>query len=206
MEGLLLGVVGSAVSAIMIGVAYYLPRFITGKNVKYHQLKTRLDDKTPFVNWFVVFYLIAYIAAVAAPFATIIFGGEQALFRWLICIGAFSAVSFAAYLFYPTICPRDKNAKKLRNGSVFDRAVAFVYRHDDPPISCCPSFHNGVIWLALFFYVAIFPSLNIIIAAALGALAVLVSLSTLFIRQHYLIDVVVSIIIAFVITLLVGII
>jgi membrane-associated phospholipid phosphatase len=200
MKFVLEGIIGLVASITMIFAAYYLPRFVTGKNTKYYRPKTRIDGKIPFVSWTVIFYMALYIAVAVAPFVIVVSAGEQALVGWLILVGGFSAVSFLFYISFPTIYPREKAIKDLKNGAIFDKMVAFIYRHDDPPVGCLPSFHNGLAWLLFFFCVALSPT-DLLSILGLGIFAVAVSLSTLFIKQHYIADVVASFFLTFILYL-----
>lgn len=138
-----------------------------------------LDDRIPFVPAFSVPYLL-YL-----PYLFLVIGYGIVASRWWANIAA-SALALqltaaAIYRLHQTHVPRPAVTGK----DVFSRLTAFIYRHD-APYSCFPSLHVAYALLCLYWSSFLFP-------AAFPAFAVftaLVVLSTLFIKQHAIADVV----------------
>jgi membrane-associated phospholipid phosphatase len=99
------------------------------------------------------------------------------------------AVSYAVFLAYPTVAPRP-DAVPGRGFAVW--GLRFLYGAD-PPYNCFPSLHVAHSFVSGFACYRVHRSLGFVALAS----AVIVGLSTLFTRQHYLADVVAGALLAF---------
>ncbi|HTM68936.1 MAG TPA: phosphatase PAP2 family protein [Candidatus Binatia bacterium] len=142
-------------------------------------LTGRLDDAIPFMPIFSVPYLL-YL-----PYLFFVIGYGIIASRWWANIAASAlAVQLAAaavYRVHQTHVPRPA----VHGGDVFSRLTAFIYRHD-APYSCFPSLHVAYALLSLYWSVHLFPAAF----PAFAGFTALIILSTLFIKQHSVADVV----------------
>ena len=97
-------------------------------------------------------------------------------------------VAYAGFLAYPTLAPRPP---VVPGDGFFAWGLRFVY-DTDPPYNCFPSLHVAYSFLAALTSHRVHRGLGI---AALSW-ATLVGISTLYTKQHYVVDVVAGIIIA----------
>lgn len=146
-----------------------------------HNLKTIIDDIIPFSAIFVVPYVywFLYIPIVLVYFAVVDY---KYYFRLLMSIIAGMFICFIVYYFYPTTVPRPE----LVENDIFTRLVRdFIYANDNP-YNCFPSIHvlNSVL-VTLFF--CKFNKSSVLKALAILS-CVSISLSTMFIKQHYIAD------------------
>lgn len=137
------------------------------------------DDRIPFLPVFSLPYLL-YLPYL---FFIIAYGILLSPYWANIAASALAIQLVAAYVYkmHQTHVPRPKVTGK----DVFSRLTAFIYRHDEP-YNCFPSLHVAYSLLCLYWSAYLFP-------AAFPAFAVFTAaiiLSTLFIKQHAVADVI----------------
>lgn len=137
-----------------------------------------LDDRIPFIPEFVFIYLSIY-PLFLLPFFYIRNAAFFRVFSWAYI--TVMVVCYATYLTYPVAMMRPS----LEESSFSTWALRIVY-NTDKPVNCFPSMHVAMSLLA---------SLTIMeVHRVRGLLALLLTLfiaiSTLFIKQHYVMDVV----------------
>jgi membrane-associated phospholipid phosphatase len=151
-----------------------------------NSVKTIFDDMIPFTKIFVLPYVywFAYIFIILLFFAVTDY---KQYYRLLMSIIAGMFICIIIFYFFPTTVPRPD----LEGNDGLSNMVRYVYGHDNP-YDCFPSIHvlNSII-VTLFFY-------KYYKGKILSSLAVVscvsITLSTLFIKQHYVLDAVASII------------
>lgn len=129
----------------------------------------------PFIPAFEFLYVLGYLLPVLAVFAL---PGPRELRRLLLAFGLTLLVAYATYLLFPVWFERPA----LQPDSLATWLLWLEYH--DPSYNHFPSLHVGISWL---LYLACrrgvrFPKLFLI--AVLG-----IALSTLFVKQHYMVDV-----------------
>ena len=90
--------------------------------------------------------------------------------------------SYVCFLIYPTVAPRPA---EVAGGGYLVWGVRFLYGAD-PPYNCFPSIHVAHSFVSAFAVSRTHRELGI----AAGICAVLVAVSTVFTRQHYILDVI----------------
>ncbi len=162
-----------------------VPRFI---------MHTALDDKIPFVKAFVLPYLIWFPYMIYG----VIYAGlhsKKDFFKVLIFLGGGMTVAYIAYMVFP-------NAQSLRPvitaNDPYSLLIRFLY-FTDTPTNVCPSIHvmNAIAIHASLYHSEAFR------AKKYGRLAsafimIMICLSTLFIKQHSIVDVVCGILVSIV--------
>lgn len=142
-------------------------------------LTGRLDERIPFVPAFSVPYLL-YL-----PYLFFVIGYGIIVSRWWANIAAsalaLQLIAAATYRIHQTHVARPD----IKGSDLFSRLTAFVYRHD-APYSCFPSLHVAYALLCLYWSAFLFPAAF----PAFAGFTALVVLSTLFIKQHALADVI----------------
>jgi len=105
----------------------------------------------------------------------------KSYFRLIMGIAAGMAICFAIYLIFPTTVPRPE----VTGNDIFSRLVRFVYSRDNP-YNCFPSIHVLDTVLATLFMWKSSRS-GILKGIALPS-CILICVSTLFVKQHYILD------------------
>ena len=168
------------VVAVLMFVVWSMSYFGSGHFVDLgiaHTLETRLDKAIPFMPPFVWIYLTIYMTFIL-PFLLI---RDPRFFR--LCVLSYVSVivvSVAWFVLYPVKCPRPS----FTVDSLSTWALALTYSLDSP-VNCFPSMHAS---MAMMAGLIIFE-----VSAPLGVLAIahtiFVGASTLFIKQHWVADI-----------------
>ncbi|MBZ9609618.1 phosphatase PAP2 family protein [Clostridium estertheticum] len=154
-----------------------------------NDLFTFVDKLIPFNKFFILPYISWYIFI--AIFATILCIVDKGRYlKLLITLNMGMITCYIIYYVYPTCVPRPM----ITGTDFFSNLVLSLYMADNP-YNCFPSIHvlNSVL-VALYIYESekVFKSIKIICVIA----AVFIILSTMFIKQHYFVDVLAGIIFA----------
>lgn len=171
---------GSAVFVHLVGYLA-LNAYLGTRGISY-DVSIPWDDQVPFVKYFAPFYSMVYFVPIAAFFIVwsrydLIVGEYKAF------IGA-ALISFLVFWIYPV--EFRLRATPRPPYDFFENIVRFFYWMDDPPYNCMPSLHVALAMIsarAVWLYRRSW-------GIGFFILASLISLSTVFIRQHYILDVV----------------
>lgn len=157
--------------------AYFISSYILAQGPT-HAIDIPLDHAIPFIPAFVWIYLTVYMSFII-PFLVI---RDTRFFR-LIVLSYLSVilVSVGTFLLYPVSYPRPTFAVD----SLSTWALALTYAVDKP-VNCFPSLHASMAMMSALMVLEV--------SAPLGAIAILHTLligaSTLFIKQHYVADII----------------
>lgn len=116
---------------------------------------------------------------------------EGTYFRLLISLSVGMIICYVTFYIFPTTVPRPT----IISNDIFSRLVLIIYQNDNP-YNCFPSVHvvNAMI---VAIYVNREEKFNKIIKIISSLVAILIVLSTMFIKQHVFVDVVSGIIVAY---------
>lgn len=168
----------------------YMPWFIyleKRTDVHYFLIHSPLDDYIPFVEYFIVPYLLwfAFVAVAAGYF---FFTDKTGFYR----LSAFLIAGMTFFLFLCTVFPNGLNLRPatFARDNIFVELVKHVYA-TDTPTNVLPSIHvfNSLgVCIAIWHSEALKKHRKIQYGAYL--LAVLIILSTVFLKQHSVTDVI----------------
>ena len=175
---------------VLLYAFLYLPWFFwleSRANLPYHVIHVWLDDKIPFVEYFIVPYLLWFVY-VAAVFLYLFFKGtKQEFYRYC----AFLFTGMTLFLVISTIYP---NGHLLRptefpRHNIFTFAVQILYQADTPT-NIFPSIH---VFNSIAAHRALVNnprlSRNRLIRGGSLVLMVSIILATMFLKQHSALDV-----------------
>ncbi len=184
---------------IIQSATYYLTQLLNQNRTFYDLTIHCIDDKVPFIPFFVVFYILAYPSWFISPFVMAKLPKKD-YFNWLISGLILYIVFFAIYIIIPTTISRPT----VENDDIFNWLVNIIYINDTPsrPTNLFPSLHCE---LSIMCYIGVagkkvFPKWYRI---TLFVLMILVCLSTQFIKQHYIVDLFASLSLTLIVYLLV---
>ncbi|MBF4693114.1 phosphatase PAP2 family protein [Fusibacter ferrireducens] len=155
-------------------------------------IHTALDDKIPFIKEFVIPYLLWFPYMI---YGVIYVGihSKKDFYKVIIFIGGGMSFAYLAYMFFP-------NAQDLRpvitNHDPYSLLVQFLYA-TDTPTNVCPSIHviNSIAIDASLHNSEAFQTKKYGLLAS-SVLTVMICLSTLFIKQHAILDVICGVLVA----------
>lgn len=159
---------------------------------KTHILKTKLDDRIPLVPQFSIPYLLFLPALLGTIFYAYIVNVKFGPLGESICI--VYLFSYLIYIVYQTHVPRPK----IAGNDVYTKLVKWIYTRDKP-YNCLPSTHSSGATILAVYYFSVSSSLGWVAAI----ISLLIILSTLFVKQHYVPDAVSGVILGLLVSLIV---
>jgi membrane-associated phospholipid phosphatase len=156
-----------------------------------HIVKTRLDERIPLVPEFSIPYLLFLPTLIGTILYAYISNTEfKQLAESIIVV---YLLSYAFFIVYQTHVPRPK----LASNDIYTNLVRWIYKHDKP-YNCLPSTHSSGATILAVYYLTVSSSLGWIAAI----FSLLIVLSTLFVKQHYVPDAISGVILGLVVSLL----
>lgn len=157
---------------------------------------SNLDNKIPFIDEFIYFYISWYLMLFVVPY--LIYKKDKDIFKkYLITIIACNTFVFFIYFLYPTTINRPNIIVK----DITSFITYFIYKIDTPALNCFPSMHCIISFI--YMYIVIFENKFSKYRLIIITWSSLIILSTLFVKQHVLLDVlgafVISLVIYFVV-------
>ena len=157
---------------------------------------SNLDNKIPFIDEFIYFYISWYLMLFVVPY--LIYKKDKDIFKkYLITIIACNTFVFFIYFLYPTTINRPNIIVK----DITSFITYFIYKIDTPALNCFPSMHCIISFI--YMYIVIFENKFSKYRLVIITWSSLIILSTLFVKQHVLLDVlgafVISLVIYFVV-------
>ena len=148
---------------------------------KPHNVAKKIDGHIPFVPAFVYIYVLWFPLILLFPLA-LFQADPMAYARYQTAIVLDIALSLFCYLAYPTSFARPEAPD-----TVSGQAMRLVFRGSYKGLNCAPSMHCSMCYLVLHF-VGATPGLPFAVAAIAVPVALGIVISTLFTKQHVLID------------------
>lgn len=154
-------------------------------SVSYYPIHIGLDDMIPFCEYFIIPYIL-WFAYIAVTIIYFFFVNKQDYYK---CC-AFLFIGMTICLIIYTFFPNQQNLRPIlfERQNIFVDIVQIIY-NADTSTNVCPSIHvlNS---LGVFISIIESESLrkNKVICAGSGVLTVLICLSTVFLKQHSVID------------------
>lgn len=155
-----------------------------------------IDKKIPAIPYFALIYVLWF--PLIAIFPISLFKASKNLYElYVICWIIDIVISVIIYLAYPTTCTRPKDLENIKGGWMLKILYKFSYKG----LNCSPSMHCSISTLVLIFTLtASTMPINLRIIYSTTALGII--LSTLFTKQHVLIDLVTGVLLTLVIFLI----
>lgn len=145
-----------------------------------HVLETRLDKKIPVKVYFVIPYL-AYFPYMVGSWAYFGLTNYEYFFEFVMSMGVLNVLTGVFNLIMPTKAPR----AYIYGQNVLSRLIRWHYSLNNPR-TAFPSLHVAHTITISYFLMMALPDYNF----AWLAMPVLVALSTLFTKEHYILDVI----------------
>ena len=170
-------------------MAIYLAWFYYVENrpvVSYTEIHMNIDDKIPFMEIFIIPYLF-WFGFVAVMVIYLFFTDKKGYFR--AC--AFLVIGMTVFLIISTVFPNQQHLRPtvMPRDNIFSRMVSGLYK-TDTPTNLWPSIH---VYNSLAVYIAAVHDKRIgnskILRRIVGIISVLIIMSTLFLKQHSMFDV-----------------
>ena len=164
---------------IAISFIYDALNKITGNET---EMITVVDKYIPFCKYFIVPYVLWY-PYIGVFLILLCFLDKENYYKALIALITGMLISYFIFYIFPTAVVRPN----ITGSDVFTNLVLFVYNNDNP-CNCFPSVHvlNSTLML---LYINKSSSFNRITKLISSIIAILIILSTVFVKQHVILDV-----------------
>ena len=175
---------------MLVYMAFYLVGFMIVENAghrHYHILHSVIDDMIPFCEYFVIPYFLWFAYMLGGILFVIFFCRKQEYYK----LASTLAIGMTIFLVISCLFP---NAQDLRpvtfeRSNIFVDIVKYLYK-TDTPTNILPSIH---VYNSLVIFFALNQSQRLrnhrIVRFACGVLTVSIILSTMFLKQHSVVDV-----------------
>lgn len=176
-------------------LAYFLISYLTIQQVAPRlsqpaTLTLPWEDKIPFLPLLIIIYISTYLFPMAIVF---MIEKKDAFKKAVTAFFVASIIHYVVFLVFPVELVL-RPALSLNDPSLLSRLVALFYRLDKP-FNCFPSIHVSFAFLTYFCVKQSQPDRG----PFLLVWAIAIALSTLFVKQHYLLDVISAFVLAFLI-------
>jgi len=149
-----------------------------------HTVGWKIDEKIPLLPGFIYIY-ISWIPMLALTPLLLFYFSDAVFIRYIIAWILDLILSCMIFLAYPTTFVHPKPSQKGLTGFVFKLVYSGSFRY----LNSAPSLHCSMALLYIFSVCAC-PGLPLILKVILSAYSLLIICSTLFVKQHVLVDVV----------------
>ena len=167
-----------------MGIFYTLALKINSDVSLAHEVHWKIDEMIPMVKPFVIFYYLYYI--IPPLFCWISsFYSKKRFVTLMISIYSCILIAFTIYCFYQVHMVRPV----LEGSDIFTTMIRWMYEDADPlALNCCPSLHTvmGTFTALALLGIKKAPWWSKVIGIICG---IGITISTLFIKQHYVLDV-----------------
>ena len=163
------------------GLLYLLIGSLVNSQLEAVPINSAIDDRIPFLSWFVISYA-AWMMILYVAFIYLGLTNRPLYWRSIIAYNIAVMISNLIFIVFPTYMPRPD----ISDSDLFSRLVLFIYNNDEP-VNCFPSIHCLTTYLLIITMhrhklFAIVP--RMLISLFLWSIIA----STLFIKQHALVD------------------
>jgi membrane-associated phospholipid phosphatase len=168
---------------LSIPLLHTIYEWLNGRQRSAHLLVTELDRYIPFVPAFVIPYVFWYVF-VFLTLAYICYKNRAVYLKTLIAYNISLLISYSIYYFYQTTVPRPS----LLPQDIFGQIIAYLYS-TDMPYNCFPSIHVLSTYLIIK---AVQKSCadQFVFQAFTWLTGLVIIASTVFIKQHVILDVI----------------
>lgn len=176
----LFGVIATQILFLAIQVVLYFGSEIFQKNPTYVDIP--LDRKIPLIPLFSLIYVLWFPAIALFPIH--LFSISSPLYKtyllaWILDVLA----SVAIYLTYPTTFERPRNVERHIGGKI----LKYIYRSNYKGFNCTPSLHCSLSTL-IFLFAVTTAAMPFKFRIFYALLSVAIIVSTLFTKQHVIVD------------------
>ena len=168
-------------------IGYFIMYFLTENLIpaeSCHVVHCWIDDLIPFCEWFLIPYVFWYFLIVFTLLYLMLYHVEG-FKQFQIFIIVTQVVAMAIYIIYPN--RQDMRPEVFPRENFLTACIGLLYRQDTPT-GVCPSLHVAYS-LAIFNVMVKDEHLHRWFKIALGIFAVMVCLSTAFVKQHSTVDI-----------------
>ena len=173
---------------VYLGMFFFVESVI-GRDYNYWVSYVPFDDLIPFIDWFVIFYVIWYPVLIGVGIILLL-KDKAAYERYFFMI----MIGFTASIIFFFILPNGQNLRpaEFERDNIFTRIIGSIYE-SDTNTNVLPSMH---VYGSLCAMIALIDSdrvKNVWLIVANTTICILICASTCFIKQHSILDAVAAV-------------
>ena len=178
-------------------MGYFATQFM---GLEYHNIHTALDDKIPFLPVFIIPYIIWYVY-VPAPMIYMNFKNRKAFIRQMATLFTGAYICLIIFVLFPTSI----DFRPETEGDGILLVLCRMIYANDRPVNVFPSLHcYEATAMHLATFTGEFGGKHPAMRAASGIMMVLICLSTVFAKQHSVLDLAAGCTLAVIVHILMG--
>lgn len=175
-------------------ILYLLVKLV---QTNYHTIYTPLDNIIPFIPHFIYIYNLFYSFIILSYYY--LYKKDEKNFNIGIKVGIISTlIAYIIFIIYPTIMIRPN----INVDSITSLVINTTYKFDNPAINCFPSIHC-IFCFTIIYITTISSKINIKSKTLINALSFFIIISTVLVKQHYVLDILGAFTITIIITLII---
>lgn len=170
------------------GILYLLAfQYVEQRTVRPHIIHMKVDDYIPFCEYFIIPYYLWFIFIAATVFYfAFINKNKKEYWQLVFSLG----IGMTLFIIISLVFPNGQELRPSLSGNdIFTQMVRYLYKVDTPT-NVFPSIH---VFNTVACCIAVFRHKNFyfkrLVPAVMGILGTLIVLSTIFLKQHTLLDV-----------------
>lgn len=166
-------------------IAYFGSRTLT-TGLKHYSFVNSLDRKLPFISFFVIFYILAYLQWIIG-FVMIGRSRREVVFQMFIAELIAKGIALTCFILLPTTVDIRPDIETLKGGGIWNVLTEFVYSMDAAD-NGFPSIHCLESWVCFRGALKLEKVPRWYVYVMLG-MTLLVFASTVFVKQHAIVDI-----------------
>ncbi|MDQ0416691.1 membrane-associated phospholipid phosphatase [Croceifilum oryzae] len=170
----------SILSIPLLGLIY---QFLNRPQEKVYSLVTSFDQQTPLLKIFVIPYMFWY-AFVFITLLYLMFKNRKVYYETLLQYNLGLLICYSIYIIYQTHVPRPV----VEGNDFLSQMLQWIYQ-SDAPYNCFPSIHVLTTYVVMRAVLKI-TDVSRLVKILTAVMAFLIIASTVFIRQHVILDIV----------------
>ena len=153
-----------------------------------NSLVTTVDDTIPFLKIFIIPYITWY-GYMAVGLIYLCMKNRKSYYTSLISLNIGISVCYIIYMIFQTTVPRPI----ITDSDILSKLVSLIYKNDNP-FNCFPSMHVTTTYIIMKGINS--SEKNIIISLIYNIIGILIIISTQFVKQHVVLDLVFAILLS----------
>lgn len=160
----------------------------------YNLITSHIDEKIPLIPIFIIIYMLWYPYLFISYY--MVYKKDKLKYKKLIINTAISIIiANLIFIIYPTMV----NRPQIEDKGIINKLLILVYKLDTP-VNCLPSMHALLSFL-IMFTILFDKTMSNQLKITTSIISILIVLSTLFVKQHVIIDVISALIIALILSI-----
>ena len=168
----------SFMASIMVSIIFY--KFLNNGDGNINSLVTSLDQTIPFLKIFILPYITWY-GYIIIGLIYLCMKNRKAYYSSLISLNIGIVICYIIYALFQTTVPRPV----VTNSDILSQLVNIIYKNDNP-FNCFPSMHVTTTYIIMKGIN--YNENNIITSLIFNIIGILIIISTQFIKQHVVLD------------------